>query len=76
MIGLSRFLISAGASSLIVSLWSVLNAPIAELMSKFHQNYLTGGMNKAQALRSSMRIVLKKNNPVDWAAFTLIGEAE
>jgi CHAT domain-containing protein len=77
VIGLSRSLVSAGTSSVIVSLWSVPDAPTAELMTQFYQNYLMRGMNKAQALRSAMLTMLKKHdNPVDWAAFTLIGEAE
>jgi CHAT domain-containing protein len=33
--------------------------------------------NKAQALRQAMLIAMKKYpNPQDWAAFTLIGEAD
>jgi CHAT domain-containing protein/Tfp pilus assembly protein PilF len=76
VIGLSRSLISAGVPSVLVSLWSVPDAPTALLMTEFYQN-LQKGSDKAQALRQAMLTTMKTNpNPVDWAAFTLIGEAE
>ena len=76
VIGLSRALISAGVPSVIVSLWSVPDAPTAELMKEFYQN-LQKNPNKAQALRQAMLTTMKTHsNPRDWAAFTLIGEAE
>ena len=76
VIGLSRSLISAGVPSVLVSLWSVPDAPTALLMTEFYQN-LQKGYDKAQALRQAMLTTMKNNpNPVDWAAFTLIGEAE
>ncbi len=75
VIGLSRALISAGTSSVIVSLWAVPDAPTADLMVKFYQNLDRAG-NKAQALRSAMLETMQQHpNPRDWAAFTLIGEA-
>jgi CHAT domain-containing protein/tetratricopeptide (TPR) repeat protein len=74
VIGLSRALISAGASSAIVSLWAVPDAPTADLMVKFYQKLDRGG-NKAQALRYAMLETMQQHpNPRDWAAFTLIGE--
>ncbi|MEH2030292.1 MAG: CHAT domain-containing tetratricopeptide repeat protein [Nostoc sp.] len=76
VIGLSRSFISAGVPSVLVSLWSVPDAPTALLMTEFYQN-LQNGSDKAQALRQAMLTTMKNNpNPVDWAAFTLIGEAE
>ncbi|MEG4422432.1 CHAT domain-containing protein, partial [Microcoleus sp. LAD1_D5] len=78
VIGLSRALISAGVPSVIVSLWAVPDAPTAELMQAFYQN-LQQNPNKAQALRQAMLTTMKNpnhSNPRDWAAFTLIGEAE
>lgn len=77
VIGLSRSLMAAGVKSAIVSLWSVPDAPTAKLMKEFYQNYLQQGMNKVQALRQAMLKAKDKHpNPKDWAAFTLIGEAE
>ncbi|MEG4285395.1 CHAT domain-containing protein [Microcoleus sp. A006_D1] len=76
VIGLSRALISAGVPSVIVSLWAVPDAPTSELMKAFYQN-LQNNPNKAQALRQAMLTTMKTHsNPRDWAAFTLIGEAE
>jgi CHAT domain-containing protein len=76
VIGLSRALISAGVPSVIVSLWAVPDAPTSELMQAFYQN-LQSNPNKAQALRQAMLATMKTHpDPRDWAAFTLIGEAE
>ncbi|HEY9637376.1 MAG TPA: CHAT domain-containing protein, partial [Coleofasciculaceae cyanobacterium] len=76
VIGLSRSLISAGVPSVIVSLWSVPDAPTASLMTQFYQN-LQHNPDKAQALRNAMLTTMKQHpNPKNWAAFTLIGESE
>jgi CHAT domain-containing protein/Flp pilus assembly protein TadD len=76
VIGLSRSLITAGVPSVIVSLWSVPDAPTAELMTEFYQNWQEKKLDKAQALRQAMLTTMKnRSNPKDWAAFTLIGEA-
>jgi CHAT domain-containing protein len=76
VIGLSRSLISAGVPSVLVSLWAVPDAPTASLMTEFYQN-LQKNPDKAQALRQAMLTTMKQHpNPKDWAAFTLIGEAE
>ncbi|BAY99870.1 TPR repeat-containing protein [Tolypothrix tenuis PCC 7101] len=77
VIGLSRSLITAGTPSVIVSLWSVPDAPTAELMTEFYRNWQQGKLNKAQALRQAMLTTMKQHpNPKSWAAFTLIGEAK
>ena len=76
VIGLSRALISAGVPSVIVSLWAVPDAPTSELMQSFYQN-LQNNPDKAQALRQAMLATMKTHpQPRNWAAFTLIGEAE
>ena len=76
VIGLSRSLITAGVPSVIVSLWSVPDAPTASLMTQFYQN-LKQNPDKAIALRQAMLTTMEKHpNPRDWAAFTLIGEAQ
>ena len=78
VIGLSRSLILAGTSSVMVSLWSVPDAPTAELMVEFYQNWQERKLDKAQALRQAMLTIMKRPNaqPRDWAAFTLIGESK
>jgi CHAT domain-containing protein len=76
VIGLSRALISAGVPSVIVSLWAVPDTPTSELMQSFYRN-LQNNPDKAQALRQAMLTTMKTHpQPRNWAAFTLIGEAE
>jgi CHAT domain-containing protein len=76
VIGLSRSLITAGVPSVLVSLWSVPDAPTASLMSNFYQN-MQKSPDKAQALRQAMLTTMQQHpNPRNWAAFTLIGEAQ
>jgi CHAT domain-containing protein len=76
VIGLSRSLISAGAPSVIVSLWAVPDGPTAFLMTEFYRN-LQKTPDKAQALRQAMLATQKSySDPVNWAAFVLIGEAD
>ncbi|MEG4455495.1 CHAT domain-containing tetratricopeptide repeat protein [Microcoleus sp. N9_A1] len=77
IVGLSRSLIAAGVPSVIVSLWAVPDAPTAELMQTFYQYFLQKQPDKAQALRQAMLTTMKTHpQPRNWAAFTLIGEAE
>ncbi len=76
VIGLSRSLMSAGVPSVIVSLWKVPDDSTAFLMTKFYKN-LQKTPNKAQALRQAILTTKQKHpDPLDWAAFTLLGEAE
>ncbi|HBK63286.1 MAG TPA: hypothetical protein DD000_07100 [Cyanobacteria bacterium UBA11166] len=76
VLGLSRSFISAGVPSIIVSLWSVPDAPTGSLMTEFYQN-MSNNPDKAQALRQAILTTKAKYpNPKDWAAFTLIGEAK
>lgn len=76
VIGLSRSLITAGTPSVIVSLWAVDDGSTAFLMTEFYQN-LQNKLDKATALRNAMLTAKKKySSPSQWAAFTLIGEAE
>ncbi|MGI8502731.1 MAG: CHAT domain-containing protein [Hassallia sp.] len=74
VVGLSRSLISAGASSVIVSLWSVSDDSTEFLMTRFYEN-LRQNPDQAVALRNAMLTTMKQySRPLDWAAFTLIGE--
>jgi tetratricopeptide (TPR) repeat protein len=76
VIGLSRALAVAGVPSLAVSLWTVSDDSTKELMVAFYQNWYSKGMDKAQAVRQAMLEVMKtREKPIDWAAFTILGEA-
>ena len=77
VVGLSRSLIIAGVPSVVVSLWAVPDAPTKDLMVQFYSNFTTGRLNKAQALRQAMLTVKQTNpDPINWAAFTLVGEGK
>ncbi|MEM6400353.1 MAG: CHAT domain-containing tetratricopeptide repeat protein [Cyanobacteria bacterium P01_D01_bin.116] len=75
VIGLSRAFISAGTPSILVSLWSVPDDQTKLLMIDFYQE-LQQNPDKATALRKAMlkRMQLSPE-PLDWAGFTLVGEA-
>ena len=76
VIGLSRSFITAGASSVVVSLWKVPDEPTALLMPEFYEYFQETG-DKAQALRQAMLATLAEYPaPKNWAAFTLMGEAD
>jgi CHAT domain-containing protein len=73
IVGLARSLMVAGTPSVIVSLWSVPDAPTAELMIEFYRQ-LQQNPDKAQALRQAMLTTLERHpDPRNWAAFTLLG---
>ncbi|NEO86800.1 MAG: CHAT domain-containing protein [Spirulina sp. SIO3F2] len=76
VVGLSRSFIAAGVPSVLVSLWQVPDAPTANLMTEFYRQREQTGDN-AQALRQAMLTTMAQHpEPSNWAAFTLIGEAE
>ncbi len=79
LIGLTRAFMYAGASSVLVSLWSV-DESTAALMKIFYQN-LKDGMSKAEALqRAKLKLIRTRENgisfahPFLWAPFVLVGE--
>ncbi|AFZ60682.1 CHAT domain-containing protein [Anabaena sp. PCC 7938] len=77
VVGLSRSLIATGVPSVIVSFWSVPDAPTALLMKEFYQEFLHRNPDKAKALRIAMlKTKTHHPDPKDWAAFILIGEAK
>lgn len=74
LLGLSRSFMAAGATSVIVSLWAVPDAPTAMLMTEFYRNLEITG-DKAQALRQAMLTTMEVYpSSRDWAAFTLMGQ--
>lgn len=76
VVGLSRSLLTAGAESVIVSLWAVDDSSTSDLMVEFYSQ-LQQNPDKAKALRQAMLSTMKKYpHPIHWAAFTLIGNAE
>jgi len=74
VVGLTRAFISAGASSVLSSLWSVPSGSTAALMVAFY-GHLDDGLNKAEALRQAQMDVKEVYpHPWYWAAFNLMGD--
>ncbi|MBE9058138.1 CHAT domain-containing protein [Sphaerospermopsis sp. LEGE 08334] len=74
VIGLSRSFFTAGATSVIGSLWSVSDRETVFLMTEFYQE-LSKNPDQAAALRQAMLTTMKKYpNPMSWASFILIGD--
>jgi CHAT domain-containing protein/tetratricopeptide (TPR) repeat protein len=74
VLGLSRSFIARGASSTMVSLWSINDRSTADLMTAFYK-YWQGGQSKSEALRQAMLEVKGKyDSPYFWAAMSLVGE--
>jgi len=76
LIGLTRAFIYAGASSVIVSLWSVDARSTQELMLDFYK-LLRNGMDKATAFQEAQKKIMEKkeySHPYYWAPFILIGD--
>jgi tetratricopeptide (TPR) repeat protein len=73
LIGLARGFLSAGAPSLLATLWAVADAETAELMRAFYARLLAGE-GPAAALRGAQvdRVRLGEH-PFYWAPFVLLG---
>ena len=77
LVGLTRGLMYAGASRMMVSLWDVNDEATAELMSQFYKNLLSKKLKPAQSLREAQLTFLKDrrfSNPYYAMAFTIHGE--
>ncbi|HEY9673550.1 MAG TPA: CHAT domain-containing protein [Waterburya sp.] len=77
LVGLTRGFMYAGTSRVLVSLWSVNDQATSELMAKFYQKMLQGGLKPAAALRAAQLEMWQQKQwqaPYYWAAFTLQGE--
>jgi CHAT domain-containing protein len=73
LIGLARGFFSAGAPTLLLSLWTVDDEATAELMSSFYTR-LRAGDAPAAALRSAQLQQLRRQpHPFFWSPFVLLG---
>jgi CHAT domain-containing protein len=75
-VGLQRAFLARGARGVLVSLWSVTDAPTAVLMQSFYEKWLGEGMSRAEALRLAQRELATRGSfthPRYWAAFQLVG---
>ncbi|HEX8250645.1 MAG TPA: CHAT domain-containing tetratricopeptide repeat protein [Pyrinomonadaceae bacterium] len=73
LLGLARGFFSAGASSLVLSLWNVHDATTVQLMRHFYEA-IRRGKSPAAALHKAQCEILKKHpHPFFWSPFFLIG---
>jgi len=73
LVGLVRGFLSAGAASLIVSLWTVDDESMTRLVTDFYTHWLAGN-SKVQSLRQAQLALLKEyEHPYYWAPLILVG---
>lgn len=78
MIGLTRAFFFAGAKSLLVSLWPVLDRSTPDLMVHFYEN-LKSSEQKADALQHAKLAMIESedySHPYYWAPFILAGDPD
>lgn len=74
LIGLMRGFWAAGATSLVLSLWTVGDETTQKLMVDFYTNLRAGRCKPAQALRRAQIGILHQNpHPYFWSSFILCG---
>jgi len=77
LVGLTHSFMSAGAKSVVASLWKVDDRATAALMADFYEGMLQKGMTPAAALRSAKLKMMSRKQwspPYYWAGFVLQGE--
>ena len=76
LLGLIRGLLSAGAHSLLLTLWDVNDRSTSDFMTSFYRRLEQGG-DKASALQGAMQELRGRHpHPYHWAPFTLIGKIQ
>lgn len=81
VVGLTRAVLTAGAASVVVSLWNVADEATAAFMSRFYTYLVKEGLDKARALQRARLDLLRRPganpqhaHPFFWAPFILVGE--
>jgi CHAT domain-containing protein len=73
LIGLVRGFFSAGAPSLLVSLWTVDDQTTAALMSRFYQRLRQGDQPAAALCAAQRELLAQQLHPFFWSPFVLLG---
>jgi len=82
LLGLRRAFLTAGARTVVSSLWSVPDQETADLMERFYLNLWQRKMGHHQALRAAQLEILERNRarydgdarPATWGAFVVDGD--
>lgn len=73
ILGLARGFLSAGASSLILSLWTVSDEATINLMKNFYENLQRGASASASLQLAQINFIKHNSHPYFWSPFALIG---
>lgn len=73
IVGLTRGFISAGARSLILSLWTVNDAATKQFMKEFYSNLQRGTGADASLRLTQIKFIEKGEHPYYWSPFCYIG---
>jgi CHAT domain-containing protein len=73
LIGLARGFFSAGAPTLLLSLWTVDDAATAALMTDFYKRLQTGSAPAAALRQAQCRLLREQPHPFFWSPFVLFG---
>ena len=73
LIGLARGFFSAGAPTLLLSLWTVDDKATASLMADFYRRLLAGSSPAAALREAQLRLMREQPHPYFWSPFVLVG---
>jgi CHAT domain-containing protein len=73
IIGLARGFFSAGAPSLVVTLWTVDDEETAALMAEFYKRLLAGDTPAAALRQAQIEMLERQPHPFFWSPFVLLG---
>ena len=74
ILGLARGFLSAGASSLILSLWTVNDEATTELMKIFYTELQNGEAVSAALRKAQCNLIGQGFHPYFWSPFALVGK--
>jgi CHAT domain-containing protein len=73
LIGLARGFFSAGAPSLLVTLWTVDDEQTARLMQRFYASLIAGSGPGAALRDAQIELIREQQHPFFWSPFILLG---
>jgi len=74
ILGLARGFLTAGADSLVVSLWAVNDAATSRLMQDLYTNLQRGTSISASLRQAQLSFIKKGEHPFYWSPFIVIGK--